>query len=183
MVYDEEFAVLVGAAEAGHQVLAWTEERDSDCGLPTVDALIERSRTEDLRPPDRHGRVVILTSGTTGTPKGAPRNDPGLDAAVAMPRTDPAAGRDAGALAAPLFHTWGFAHLALMAMLLGTTMVLRRRFDPEDFLRTIEGEHCDGGGRDPRDAPEGHGPGARGAGPLRPDAGVSGDVVWIGAAG
>ena len=37
-------------------------------------------------------------------------------------------------IAAPLFHTWGFAHLAL-AMLLGSTVVLRRRFDPEGCLR------------------------------------------------
>ncbi|MDP3894503.1 AMP-binding protein, partial [Nocardioides sp.] len=45
-------------------------------------------------------------------------------------------------IAAPLFHTWGFAHMAL-AMLLGSTMVLRRRFDPETFLETAAEERCD----------------------------------------
>ena len=45
-------------------------------------------------------------------------------------------------IAAPLFHTWGFAHLA-MAMLLGSTVVLRRRFDPEDCLEVTEEERCD----------------------------------------
>jgi acyl-CoA synthetase (AMP-forming)/AMP-acid ligase II len=41
-----------------------------------------------------------------------------------------------------LFHTWGFAHLAL-AMLLGSTVVLRRRFDPEECLTVTDEERCD----------------------------------------
>ena len=45
-------------------------------------------------------------------------------------------------IAAPLFHTWGFAHLAL-GMLLGTTAVLRRKFDPEQTLKLIADEGCD----------------------------------------
>ena len=45
-------------------------------------------------------------------------------------------------IAAPLFHTWGFAHFAL-SMLLGSTMVLRRKFDPEECLEVLEEERCD----------------------------------------
>eukprot|EP01031_Cornospumella_fuschlensis_P051325 gene51325-62763_t len=45
-------------------------------------------------------------------------------------------------IAAPLFHTWGFAHMAL-AMLLGSTVVLRRKFDPEEALRAAVTERCD----------------------------------------
>ena len=45
-------------------------------------------------------------------------------------------------IAAPLFHTWGFAHLA-MGMLLGSTVVLRRRFEPEACLGLTEAEKCD----------------------------------------
>jgi fatty-acyl-CoA synthase len=45
-------------------------------------------------------------------------------------------------VAAPLFHTWGWAHLAL-AMLLGSTLVLRRKFDPEGCLRTLVEAGCD----------------------------------------
>jgi acyl-CoA synthetase (AMP-forming)/AMP-acid ligase II len=148
VVYDEEFGGLVGSADVGHHVLAWVEDPDAppldgrDGVLPTVDELVRRSSNDDLSPPRRHGRVVILTSGTTGTPKGAPRNDPGLDAAVAILERIPLRAGMRMHVAAPLFHTWGFAHLAL-SMLLGTTMVLRRRFDPEDFLATIEREHCD----------------------------------------
>ncbi len=142
VVYDEEFAELVGNADVGHQVLGWVDDPDADRTLPTVDDLVRRGSTDDLRPPERHGRIVILTSGTTGTPKGAPRNDPGLDAAVAILERIPLRAGMRVHVAAPLFHTWGFAHLAL-GMLLGTTMVLRRRFDPEDFLRTVADEQCD----------------------------------------
>ena len=45
-------------------------------------------------------------------------------------------------IAAPLFHTWGFAHLAL-SMLLGSTVVLRRRFVPEACLQAVMDESCD----------------------------------------
>jgi len=45
-------------------------------------------------------------------------------------------------VAAPLFHTWGWAHLNL-SMLIGSTLVLRCRFEPEDFLRTLTGNDCD----------------------------------------
>jgi len=84
---------------------------------------------------------VILTSGTTGTPKGAPRQA-GVEAAVAILSRIPLRHGWRCHVAAPLFHTWGFAHLAL-AMLLGTTLVLRRRFDPEDCLRVAQEERCD----------------------------------------
>ena len=39
-------------------------------------------------------------------------------------------------ISAPLFHSWGFSHFVL-GLPLGATMVLRRRFDPEDTLRTV----------------------------------------------
>jgi len=86
--------------------------------------------------------VVILTSGTTGTPKGAPRSEAGIDAAVAILERVPLRAGQRVHIAAPLFHTWGFAHLAL-GMLLGTTMVLTRRFDPEDCLRVVRDERCE----------------------------------------
>ena len=64
---------------------------------------------------------MILTSGTTGTPKGAPRNEAGIDAAVSLLSRMPLRAGWPTHIAAPLFHTWGFAHLAL-AMLLGSTV-------------------------------------------------------------
>ena len=120
--------------------------------------------------------------GTTGTPKGAPRNDPGLDAAVAILERIPLRAGMRVHVAAPLFHTWGFAHLAL-GMLLGTTMVLRRRFDPEDFLRTVEDERCDAVVVIPVMLQRIMALDAERARALRPLPGVGGDLVGVGAAG
>ena len=139
VVHDEEFTTMLGDA-AGHRVVAWTDSDDLD--VPTLEELIASESTEDLDPPDRHTRIVILTSGTTGTPKGAPRSEAGIDAAVSLLSRMPLRHGWRTHIAAPLFHTWGFAHLAL-SMLLGSTVVLRRRFDPEGALEAAESEQCD----------------------------------------
>jgi acyl-CoA synthetase (AMP-forming)/AMP-acid ligase II len=140
LVHDEEFLGLVEPADVDQRLLAWTDARTDS---PSVESLVRSRPTTDLAPPGRHSRIVILTSGTTGTPKGAARNEAGIEAAVAILERVPLRAGMRVHVAAPLFHTWGFAHLAL-AMLLGTTLVLRRRFDPQDCLRTVAEEHCEG---------------------------------------
>jgi fatty-acyl-CoA synthase len=85
---------------------------------------------------------VILTSGTTGTPKGAPRGGGNFDAAVALLERIPLRSGWRTHIAAPLFHTWGFAHL-MLSMLLGSTAVLTRRFEPENALKVLTEEKCD----------------------------------------
>ena len=94
--------------------------------------------TAELPPRPRRGRVIILTSGTTGTPKGAKRPEPRswMPAAAIMSRI-PLRQRRPAYLAAPLFHTWGFA-TAQLCIALRSTMIMRRRFDPKDSLRIIE---------------------------------------------
>jgi len=139
VVLDEEFAGLLEGAEVDVRVLAWT---DGPTDERTLEGLIARASDADLPPASRHGRIVILTSGTTGTPKGAPRSEAGLEAAVSLLSRMPLHYGWRTHIAAPLFHTWGFAHFAL-AMLLGSTMVLRRRFDPESCLAVADAERCD----------------------------------------
>ncbi len=39
-------------------------------------------------------------------------------------------------IAAPMFHSWGFAHFTL-GLPLASTLVLRRRFDPEETLQAV----------------------------------------------
>ena len=48
----------------------------------------------------------------------------------------PLKARETTMIAAPMFHSWGFGHFTL-ALPLASTLVLRRRFDPEDTLRAI----------------------------------------------
>jgi acyl-CoA synthetase (AMP-forming)/AMP-acid ligase II/uncharacterized membrane protein len=143
LVFDQEFTELL--EDAGNQrkrFLAW-HEGDGDTDDPTLDELMEDGDTRDPVPPERDGRTVILTSGTTGTPKGASRAGPeSLDPAVSLLSRIPLKTRGTQHIAAPLFHSWGFAHFTL-GMLLGTTYVLQRKFDPEGSLAELDRYHCD----------------------------------------
>lgn len=141
IIYDEEFEGLVDRAGVEvPRILAWTDGPAGD--RDRLEDLIATGSREARRAPAREGRTVILTSGTTGTPKGAPRGGGNLDAAVALLERIPLRSGWRSHVAAPLFHTWGFAHLSL-AMLLGSTVVLTRRFEPESALRTLVENECD----------------------------------------
>jgi len=143
LIHDEEFTDLVSGAKVSTTLLGWTDDADADevGGVTTIESLIRGQDGSDVDAPTRHGRTVILTSGTTGTPKGAPRTEAGIDAAVSLLSGMPLKRGWRTHIAAPLFHTWGFGHFAL-GMLLGSTMVLRRKFDPETCLRTLVEEDC-----------------------------------------
>ncbi len=83
--------------------------------------------------PAEHSRVIILTSGTTGTPKGASRSEPkSLIQLGALFGKVPFRARETHVIGAPLFHALGFAGMAF-SIALGATMRLRRRFGAETF--------------------------------------------------
>jgi fatty-acyl-CoA synthase len=142
LVFDEEFAELT--AEAGRRrkrFIAWSEPA-SRLRDTRLDDLIRSADRSPRVPPDEPGRVVILTSGTTGTPKGAQRKQPdSLDPVAGLFAKIPLRARERTLIAAPMFHSWGMAHFS-MALGLASTMVLRRRFDPEDTLATIDRHRC-----------------------------------------
>jgi acyl-CoA synthetase (AMP-forming)/AMP-acid ligase II len=138
LVYDEEFAELLdGVDENVQRVVGWC---DGEAEVPTLDSLIASAEDSDLKPPPEKPRFVILTSGTTGTPKGAQRSSPdGLLAMAAVIDKIPYRSRDTMTIAAPLFHSWGFFHF-IMGLPTASTIVLQRRFDPEGTLRAVQ-EH------------------------------------------
>jgi acyl-CoA synthetase (AMP-forming)/AMP-acid ligase II len=143
VVHDEEFTRLLAGADVPTRVFGWVDDESGlEAGSASIEALVASYDDSDLPPAERHSRIVILTSGTTGAPKGAPRSEAGLGAAVSLLSRMPLRYGWRTHVAAPLFHTWGFAHLAL-SMLLGSTVVLRRRFDPETCLQTVTDERCD----------------------------------------
>jgi acyl-CoA synthetase (AMP-forming)/AMP-acid ligase II len=136
LVFDEEFGELLEDVEPSvDRVLAWKEDGTGD---PTLEDLVAAGDEGDLSPPAEDGRFVILTSGTTGTPKGAQRSSAGgLGAMAALFDKIPFHSRDRMMIACPLFHSWGFTHFAL-SMPLASTIILRRRFDPEAVLEMCE---------------------------------------------
>ena len=144
VIHDEEFTGLVEKAHVDKRVLAWTDSDELEDGVLTLERMIEvRPDISALEPPEHNSRIIILSSGTTGTPKGAPRNKAGIEDAVAMLSRLPLKHGWRVHIAAPLFHTWGLSHLFL-SYLLSHTVVLRRKFDPEDALRVLDEHKCDG---------------------------------------
>ncbi|MBL7257470.1 AMP-binding protein [Actinoplanes sp. LDG1-01] len=94
------------------------------------------------KPPARPGRTIILTSGTTGVPKGAQRPTPsGFRPLCSIIDRIPLTAGIRMFIAAPLFHAWGFAGLQ-MALALRATAVLRPRFEPADALETLAAHDC-----------------------------------------
>jgi acyl-CoA synthetase (AMP-forming)/AMP-acid ligase II len=125
-IADKEFDELVSGVEAAR------------FHADDLDELIDEGLGRHPRKPERASRTVILTSGTTGTPKGASRDaSSAAGAAMGFAARLKFRIRDTTLIAAPAFHAWGAAHLAA-AMLLGSTVVLQRRFDPEETLRAVD---------------------------------------------
>ncbi|MDL4819051.1 AMP-binding protein [Actinomadura opuntiae] len=135
LVHDEEFGAAVEESGfAGARVLAWT---DGGAG-ESIDALVAATEAEPLNP-DRTSNVIVMTSGTTGTPKGA-RHDLSvsslLPAALSHLMRVPVRSGAPIVIAPPLFHILGFAYTAV-GLGMGMPLVLFRRFDPEDVLTAI----------------------------------------------
>ena len=142
LIFDEEFYELL--EEAGRRRKRFVAWHDSpSCPDPTLDELMADGDPSTVVPPEREGRAVILTSGTTGAPKGASRGNPeSIDPVVAYLSKIPLKSRYTVHVAAPLFHSWGFVHFSL-GLILGMTFVLRRKFDPEQCLAEVARSRAD----------------------------------------
>jgi acyl-CoA synthetase (AMP-forming)/AMP-acid ligase II len=138
LVYDSEFAGLLdGVDDSVARIVGWVDDGE-ETGEVTLEQLIAAGDESDHKPPPDKPRFVILTSGTTGTPKGAQRSSPdGLMAIAALIDKIPFRSRETMMIAAPLFHSWGFFHF-IMSLPTASTMVLRRRFDPEGTLQAVQ---------------------------------------------
>lgn len=104
-----------------------------------LDADAECRRIQPLDPTDPvdAGATMIYTSGTTGKPKGALRRgggDPAQSAALlALIGYTP---DDVYMPTGPLYHSGPLGFMGI-AQALGQTVVLQRKFDPEDWLRLV----------------------------------------------
>jgi fatty-acyl-CoA synthase len=142
VVHDQEFSdVFAETSFDGPRILAWCDEEPSG---PTIASLIETG-AEDAPAPASSGRVIVLTSGTTGTPKGATRSVRPWALAPAVLagaldlgriRRPPRSGEPV-VVAPPLFHLFGLAGM-MGAFAYGSPIVIRRRFDAEATLEQID---------------------------------------------
>ncbi|MCW2831464.1 MAG: Long-chain-fatty-acid--CoA ligase [Aeromicrobium sp.] len=139
LIYDEEFAGIVDAIAAvpnpPRTLVAWEDSHAA--GEGTIEALISAHLGVVAPPPEKQGRIVLLTSGTTGTPKGARRQAGGdIATVVAILERIPWKAEEAVVVAAPMFHAWGFGQV-LLASTMTCTIVCRRHFDPEATLELV----------------------------------------------
>jgi fatty-acyl-CoA synthase len=144
LIYDEEFTGLLDAVNPYvDRYLAWV---DNGSGLarhsiPTLDELITSTDDRALPAPEKPGGFILLTSGTTGTPKGAPRPETSaLHSAQFLDRVPLRAG-ESTYMGAPLFHGTGLSQF-ILSFALGSRVVMRRKFDPEETLRGVEENRC-----------------------------------------
>ncbi len=135
LVHDQEYGELTAPVEPPHgHILAWTDTRSE---TDTLEALIAAHAGEVPPAPTQHAGLVLLTSGTTGTPKGAPRSAGRSLAPIgALLSMVPYRSGEATYVAAPMFHGLGFTQMSL-AVILGSTTICERRFAAERVLDAI----------------------------------------------
>jgi fatty-acyl-CoA synthase len=138
VLHDSEFTdLLAGLPDTIPRILTWC---DNDAELApdtvTINSLIAAHRTDELPPPDLRGGLVLLTSGTTGTPKGAPRDNISPMLSAQLLDRVPLAQHEAIVVAAPIFHGTGLGQF-ILGLALGNAVVLQRRFDPEVTLGNV----------------------------------------------
>jgi acyl-CoA synthetase (AMP-forming)/AMP-acid ligase II len=141
LVYDDEYSAVLEGVDPPHgRWRAWVQDEAGhrENADDSLESLIEGGDTSAPPRPARPPKIVILTSGTTGTPKGAPRDEPrSLGIIGGLLSKVPFRARECTELAVPMFHALGFASMAL-GLALGSTLVVHRRFDPETTLDSLQ---------------------------------------------
>ncbi|WP_206037651.1 acyl-CoA synthetase [Rhodococcus sp. HNM0569] len=142
-VFDDEFAPLADALDPSvARYRAWVDDPAAETTAPTLADTIARTDDSDVSPPDTPGGFVLLTSGTTGTPKGAPRGRTSPLASAQFLDRVPLRRGQRMMMAAPAFHGTGVSQLAI-ALALGQCVVTARRFDPENTVALVAEHACD----------------------------------------
>lgn len=138
LICDLEFEQLVTAIASESRVRVIFADAEGASGLQGL-AGVRRK----CPPPRRRGRLVMLTSGTTGPPKGARRDNkaPGGDA-ISLFATVPYSTGGNFLVCPPLFHAWGLSQ-ATVALSTGATLHLMAKFDVETTIAIMRSKRID----------------------------------------
>ncbi len=144
VIYDEEFTDTVHLALAespsAARIVAWTATLHHE---RTVAKLVEQYAGQQPQRSGTKSRVILLTSGTTGTPKGAKHSGGGPEVLKSILDRTPWHTEEPVVIVAPMFHAWGFSQLAFAASM-ACTIITRRKFDPEATLELIDRHRATG---------------------------------------
>jgi acyl-CoA synthetase (AMP-forming)/AMP-acid ligase II len=144
-IYDEEFTATVDRALADKpdatRIVAWTDGPQE----LTTEKLIADHIGQQPQRTGRKGKMILLTSGTTGTPKGAKQSGggAGIGTLKAILDRTPWRAEETIVIVAPMFHAWGFSQL-IFAASMACTIVTRRKFDPEATLDLVDRHRATG---------------------------------------
>ena len=142
LCYEEEAEALARAAWEGARrppPVRLAVGGRSDAYEAALARSAPRREVEPVSPDDP--MILMYTSGTTGTPKGAllPHRKTFYNALNAQLFFELCA-RDCVLVPLPLFHSFGLKILSLPALYAGASIVLQRRFEPERVWQAV-GEH------------------------------------------
>jgi acyl-CoA synthetase (AMP-forming)/AMP-acid ligase II len=147
-IYDEEFTATVDRALADKpdatRIVAWADG-PHDLTLKRLERLIADHAGQQPQRTGRKGRMILLTSGTTGSPKGAKQSGggAGIGTLKAILDRTPWRAEETIVIVAPMFHAWGFSQL-IFAASMACTIVTRRKFDPEATLDLVDRHRATG---------------------------------------
>lgn len=138
VVVDAEYAALIDAIRPRtprvSDVVVFGGGPGTDADL---DARLDGYPEGGAGEPPGGGATMIYTSGTTGRPKGALRREGGASLIAGLVGLIGYGGDDVYLTTGPLYHS-GPGGFAMLAHALGNTIVVQRRFDPEDWLRLVD---------------------------------------------
>nr|WP_072278567.1 acyl-CoA ligase FadD12 [Mycolicibacterium brisbanense] len=144
IIFDEEFTATVDRALADRptaaRIVAWT---DTQAHEATVSRFVDEFEGKQPQRATGKSRVILLTSGTTGTPKGAKHSGGGPEVLKSILDRTPWHAEEPVVIVAPMFHAWGFSQLAFAASM-ACTIITRRKFDPEATLELIDRHRATG---------------------------------------
>ncbi|MGZ5395191.1 MAG: acyl-CoA ligase FadD12 [Mycobacterium sp.] len=145
VIYDEEFATSISQAlkdrPQAARIVAWTDHPGTHD--VTVAGLVDGYLGQRPSPTERASKMILLTSGTTGSPKGAKHSGGGPEALKSILDRTPWRAEETVVIVAPMFHAWGFGQLGI-AGLMACTIVTHRRFDPEATLALVDKHRATG---------------------------------------